>query len=177
MEGPESLSRLIVDDPPVAKSVLGKLGLIFEETDVAVVRLPHTPGQLGRAATCLGENQINIDYSYLGLEPGSTSALLVFGVDSLTKAAAALDQLATKADHRSFAHQLRHHLPAASIRAVFEYIQALPRSQGHPPVNHRNRQARVCKRRPNMRSHIIRAFERVPVMPSTFWDQPLKVIA
>ena len=96
VEGPESLSRLIVDDPPTAKGILGKLGLIFEETDVAVVRLPHLPGLLGRAATCLGQNQINIDYSYLGLEPGSTSALLVFGVDSLTKAAAALDQLATE---------------------------------------------------------------------------------
>lgn len=96
VEGPESLSRLIVDDPSVAKGVLGKLGLIFEETNVAVVRLPHSPGQLGRAATCLGQNQINIDYSYCGLEPGSASALLVFGVDSLTKAAAALDQLAAQ---------------------------------------------------------------------------------
>ena len=94
VEGPESLSRLIVDDPPAAKAILGKLGLIFEETDVAIVRLPHTPGQLARAATCLGRNQINVDYSYCGLDPGSTQALLVFGVDSLTKAAAALDELA-----------------------------------------------------------------------------------
>ena len=93
VEGPESLTRLIVDDPEAAKSILGGLRMIFEETDVAVVRMPHTPGQLARAAACLGQNQINIDYSYCGLEPSSTQALLVFGVDSLTKAAAALDQL------------------------------------------------------------------------------------
>jgi hypothetical protein len=95
VEGPESLSRLIVDDPPAAKAILGQLGLIFEETDVALVRLPHTPGQLARAAGCLGENGVNIDYSYCGLEPGSADALLVFGCDSLTKAAAALDKLST----------------------------------------------------------------------------------
>jgi len=96
VEGPESPTRLIVDDPPAAKGVLGKLGLIFEETDVAVIRLPHRPGELGRAAVRLGEQQINIDYSYCGLEPGSTQALLVFGVDRVTKAAAALDELAAE---------------------------------------------------------------------------------
>jgi hypothetical protein len=45
----------------------------------------------------LGEKQINIDYSYCGMDPGSTLVLLVFGVDSLTKAASALDELAAEA--------------------------------------------------------------------------------
>ncbi len=49
-----------------------------------------------RAAACLGENRVNIDYSYCGLEPGSSQVLLVFGVDDLTKAATALDALAAK---------------------------------------------------------------------------------
>jgi hypothetical protein len=44
----------------------------------------------------LGEKQINIDYSYCGLEPGSTLLLLVFGVDNLSKASAALDELAAE---------------------------------------------------------------------------------
>ena len=70
--------------------------MIFEETDVAVVRLPHRPGQLGRAAARLGEEQINIDYCYCGIDPGSNSILLVFGVDKLSKAATLLDQLATE---------------------------------------------------------------------------------
>lgn len=97
VEEGESLARLIVDDPPAAKAVLGDLRMIFEETEAAVIRVPHQPGELGRAAACLGEHKINVDYSYCGLEPGSTQALVVFGVDNLTKAAKALDTLAAEA--------------------------------------------------------------------------------
>ena len=96
VEGPESLVRLLVDNPASAKAVLGSLRMIFEETDVAIVRLAHRPGELGRAASRLGEKQINIDYSYCGLEPGSSRALVVFGVDTLTKAATLLDELAAE---------------------------------------------------------------------------------
>ena len=96
VEERESLVRLLVDNPASAKAVLGSLRMIFEETDVAIVRLTHRPGELGRAASRLGEKQINIDYSYCGLEPGSTRALVVFGVDTLTKAATLLDELAAE---------------------------------------------------------------------------------
>jgi len=96
VEEGESLVRFLADDMAGAKAVLGGLHMIFEETDVAVVRLAHRPGGLGRAASRLGEKQINIDYSYCGLEPGSPLMLLVFGVDNLTKAAAALDDLASE---------------------------------------------------------------------------------
>ena len=96
VEGPESLVRLLVDNPASAKAVLGGLRMIFEETDVAIVRLAHRPGELGRAASQLGENQINIDYTYCGLEPGSTLGLVVFGVDNLTKATTLLDELAAE---------------------------------------------------------------------------------
>jgi hypothetical protein len=94
VEEGESLARLLVDDRVAAKAVLGGLRMIFEETEVAVVRLAHRPGELGRAASRLGEGKINIDYSYCGLEPGSTQALVVFGVDNLTAAAKLLDELA-----------------------------------------------------------------------------------
>ena len=96
VEEGESLARVVVDDPACAKAVLGGLRMIFEETDVAVIRLAHRPGELGRAAARLGERQINIDYSYSGLEPGSTQALAVFGVDNLTQAATVLDELAAE---------------------------------------------------------------------------------
>jgi hypothetical protein len=96
VEEGESLARVLVDDPASAKAVLGGLRMIFEETEVAVVRLAHHPGELGRAASRLGEKQINIDYSYCGLEPGSTRALVVFGVDDLTRAEILLDKLATE---------------------------------------------------------------------------------
>ncbi len=96
VEEGESLARLIVDDSPAAKSVLGDLGMIFEETEAAVIRTAHRPGELGRAATRLGENKINIDYSYGGLEPGSSQVLLIFGVDHINKAAKLLDDLAAE---------------------------------------------------------------------------------
>ena len=96
VEEGESLARILVDDPASAKVVLGGLRMIFEETDVAVIRLAHRPGELGRAASRLGEKQINIDYSYSGLEPGSALALAVFGVDNLTKAATVLDELSAE---------------------------------------------------------------------------------
>jgi hypothetical protein len=94
VEERESLVRFVADDPAVANEVLGGLHMIFEEIDVAMMRVPHRPGELARAAARLGENRINIDYSYCGLEPGSPQVLLVFGVDNVTKAASLLDELA-----------------------------------------------------------------------------------
>ena len=44
VEEGESLARLLVDNPASAKAVLGGLRMIFEETEVAVVRLAHRPG-------------------------------------------------------------------------------------------------------------------------------------
>ncbi len=93
VEEGESLARLLVDDPDGASAVLGGLRAIFEQTEAAAVRLAHNPGELGRAATRLGEHKINIDYSYSGLEPGSARALVVFGTDNATQAAKLLDQL------------------------------------------------------------------------------------
>jgi hypothetical protein len=96
VEEGESLARFIVDDPSTANEVLGNLRAIFEEDDVAVATLPHRPGELGRAALRLGENQININYSYCGLEPGSNQPMVVFGVDRVAKAAIVLDELAAE---------------------------------------------------------------------------------
>ena len=97
VEEGESLARIVVDDPAASKKVLGELRMIFEETEAAAIKLPHRPGELGRAAARLGESKINVDYSYGGFEPGSAHALVVFGVDNLSKAAKALDELAAEA--------------------------------------------------------------------------------
>lgn len=97
VEEGESLARFVADDSAGAQAVLGSLRLIFEQTDGAVVRLPHRPGGLGRAASKLGEKHSNIDYSYCGFEPGSQLGLLVFGVDKLTEAAGVLDKRAAEA--------------------------------------------------------------------------------
>ena len=96
VEEGESLARFMVDDFASAKAVLGGLDMIFEVTDVALVRLPHRPGELALAASRLGENQININYIYCGREPDSALGLVVFGVDNLTKAAFLLDEIAAE---------------------------------------------------------------------------------
>jgi len=96
VEEGESVARFVADDMATAKSVLGSLRMIFEETEVVTVRLAQRPGALGRAAARLGEKQVNVDYSYCGAEPGSPLGLLVFGVDDLRAAAQALDELAAE---------------------------------------------------------------------------------
>ena len=96
VEDRESLARLLVDDPRTAKAVLGDLRMIFEETDVAVAKVPHRPGELGRAAARLGEKQINIDYSYCDWNPARRSRWWSSGVDNLTTAARLLDELAVE---------------------------------------------------------------------------------
>jgi len=96
VEQGESLARFVVDDPDGTLEVLRNMRANFEQDDVVMVTLPHHPGELGRAALCLGENRVNINYSYCGLMPGSNVPLIVFGVDQVTKASALLDELAAK---------------------------------------------------------------------------------
>jgi hypothetical protein len=102
VEDRESLVRFISDDVATAQAVLAGERMIFEETDVAILRVADQPGALGRAAARLGAAHINIDYSYSGTVSGSTLVLLVFGVDNVTKAATLLDDLAAE-DHESAA--------------------------------------------------------------------------
>ena len=104
VEDRESLVHFVCDHSETAQRVLAKEAMIFEETDVAVAKVANRPGVLGRAAARLGAAQINIDYSYCGAEPASPFALLVFGIDNVTKAANLLDELATE-DHRTAANK------------------------------------------------------------------------
>ena len=96
VEEGESLARFLVDDVAAATKVLGSHSMIFEVTEVVTVKLEHRRGELVRAAAKLGEERINVNYSYSGFEPGSKLALGIFGVDNLPRAAAALDAIAAK---------------------------------------------------------------------------------
>ena len=93
----KSLVRIVVDNPTTAKTVLDKEQLTYTETEVAQVKLPHRPGELARAASRLGEANININYAYCGLEPSTNSPLLIFGVAEVGRAATVLDQAAAAA--------------------------------------------------------------------------------
>lgn len=93
----KSLVRFVVDNPTSAKSVLGTQKLKYAEAEVARVRLPHRPGELARAASQLGEAEININYAYCGIDADTNSPLLIFGVADVGRAVKILDKAAAAA--------------------------------------------------------------------------------
>ena len=95
--GRRSQVRLLVDDPTTAKSVLDKEKLEYTEEKVAHIKLPHRPGELARAASKLGEANININYGYCGVDAKTNEPLLIFGVTDAERAAKILDEAAATA--------------------------------------------------------------------------------
>jgi hypothetical protein len=93
----KSLVRLVVDNPASAKSVLDNQRLEYTETEVAQAKFPHRPGELARAASQLGEANININYAYCGIEPRTNEPLLFFGVADVGRAVTVLDKAVTAA--------------------------------------------------------------------------------
>ena len=93
----KSLVRIIADNPTTAKTVLDIERVSYTETDVAQAKLPHRPGELARAATRLGESNININYVYCGIEPASNSPLVIFGVADVARAVAVLEKAVSAA--------------------------------------------------------------------------------
>jgi hypothetical protein len=93
----KSLVRFVVDNPKAAKSVLDSQKLPYKETEVVQAKFPHRPGQLARAASQLGEANINIEHAYCGIEPGTNAPLLIFGVAEAGRAAKILDKTAAAA--------------------------------------------------------------------------------
>ena len=93
----QSTLRMVVDDPAVAKSVLDAEHINYKETEVALAQLPNRVGELGRAASRLGEAKVNVDYVYCGARPGSNTPLVIFGVADAARAATLLDEVVAKA--------------------------------------------------------------------------------
>ena len=89
--------RFVVDNAAATKAVLDNQRVTYKENEVAQVSLPNRPGELGRAASQLGEGNINIEYAYCGIEPRTNSPLVVFGVKEVSKAVPILDEVAKKA--------------------------------------------------------------------------------
>ena len=87
-----TLVCIVVDNPAAAEQVLDREGINFTEVEVVQVRLPHGPGELARAASKLGEANININYAYCGVEPSTNAPLVIFGVTEVGRAATILDQ-------------------------------------------------------------------------------------
>ncbi len=93
----QSVVRMVVDNPTTAKTVLDSQKVTYTETQVAQVHLPHRPGELSRAASKLGEQNININYAYTAVDPATNTPLLIFGVENVSQAASILDETAAAA--------------------------------------------------------------------------------
>ena len=93
----QSQVRLVVDNASTAKTVLDSERVSYKEEKIAQVTLPHRPGELARAASQLGEANININHVYVGIDPRTTQALLIFGVANVEQASTILEQVATTA--------------------------------------------------------------------------------
>jgi hypothetical protein len=88
---------IVVDEHGAAKAVLDSEGITYTEGEVVQVRLPHGPGELARAASKLGDADINVHYAYCGVEPSTNAPLVIFGVTEVGRAAMILDQTAAAA--------------------------------------------------------------------------------
>jgi hypothetical protein len=95
--GGKSVTRFIVDNALAAKMVLDNERLTYVEAEIVQTRLPHRPGEIARVASRLGEANININYAYCGLETGTNTPLVFFGVTEAGKAAQILEQAAAAA--------------------------------------------------------------------------------
>jgi hypothetical protein len=93
----QSQVRLVVDNASTAKTVLDSEHVSYTENKVAQVSLPHRPGELARAASQLGEGNININHVYVGIDPRTNQPLLIFGVADADQASTILEKVATTA--------------------------------------------------------------------------------
>ena len=93
----KNVVRFVTDNAATTKTVLDAQHMDYKETEVAQVTLPNRPGELGRAASQLGDANININYAYCGIEPKTRSPLVIFGVRDVSKAMPILDEVARRA--------------------------------------------------------------------------------
>ena len=90
----KSIGRLVTDNPTMTKTVFDSERTPYTETEVVQIKLPHRPGALASAAEKLAEKNINIDYTYGGVEKGAIAPFLIFGVADVKQAAKILEEAA-----------------------------------------------------------------------------------
>ena len=88
---------IVVDKPEAAETVFDRDGVTYTVSEVAQVKLLDQPAELARAASKLGDADINIHCAYSGVEPSTHAPLAIFGVTEVGRAAAILDHVAAAA--------------------------------------------------------------------------------
>lgn len=93
----KSTIRFVTDNPTATKAVLQSEHATNTETEVAEAKLPNRSGALAGVAAKLGEAKININYAYAGIEPGTNTPVVFFGVPDAGQAAKILEKVSAAA--------------------------------------------------------------------------------
>ncbi len=84
--------RLIVDKPAEARRSLSDAGFTVSETEVIAVEMPDRPGGLAGIVDLVTKRGLNIEYLYAFVGQRGENAIVVFRVDDVSAAVAALQQ-------------------------------------------------------------------------------------
>lgn len=88
--------RLILDDPFNAVRVLKDCGYICSITKVLAIAISNKPGSLGKVMQILGDNQINVEYTYAFTAGVKDKACMILRVGDNEKAIEALTKNGVK---------------------------------------------------------------------------------
>lgn len=84
--------RVIVDDPFAAIRILKEEGYVCSVTKVIAVEIEDKPGALVKMLNVLGDNKVNLEYSYAFLAKKANSAFMILRVADNDKAIKVLTQ-------------------------------------------------------------------------------------
>ena len=84
--------RVIVDDPYKTIRILKEEGYICSVTKVIAVEIADKPGSLVKMLNVLGDNNVNLEYSYAFLATKANSAFMILRVADNDKAIKVLTQ-------------------------------------------------------------------------------------
>ncbi|HUU54088.1 MAG TPA: ACT domain-containing protein [Armatimonadota bacterium] len=84
--------RLIVDKPSAARKALSEAGFTVTETEVIGVEMPDRPGGLASIVNLVTQSGLNIEYLYAFVGQRGQNAVVIFRIDDVSAAVAALQQ-------------------------------------------------------------------------------------
>lgn len=86
------LLRLIVNDPVKAKSALTDEGFTVAMTEVLAIEIPDRPGGLAGIIDIFSGSQLNIEYMYAFVGTSGQNAIVIFRMQNVDEAIAALQK-------------------------------------------------------------------------------------
>ncbi len=86
------LLRLIVNDPIAAKEAITKAGFTVALTEVLAIEVSDKPGGLANIIDILAEAGLNIEYMYAFVGRSGENAIVIFRIEKVDEAIAALQQ-------------------------------------------------------------------------------------